>query len=296
MIMVLALTCPMLASGKSGPSSHASSVIDYVPGLDTFPYDTPEAALGMPTRMSGFKFDPIAVSPFQPAFGPNELVSIGTGGHLVVGFEEPVIDDPANPFGIDLLVFGNSMFIDAGPPNGMVAGLYSEGGMIEVSLDGSRWHLVDSVEADGLYPTMGYVDNGPYDQSPGRIETSFTHPVDPDLQLEDLLGMNHQQLVQAYDGSGGGAGIDLADLGLDSIRYVRISVQTPGTIIEIDAFADVTAVEDAPASDLDGDGRVDGNDLAMLLAQWAIAGGPADIDGSGLVDGLDLAILLGEWF
>jgi formylglycine-generating enzyme required for sulfatase activity len=49
-----------------------------------------------------------------------------------------------------------------------------------------------------------------------------------------------------------------------------------------------------------GDGRVDGSDLAALLASW----GPrtsnwmsiaADIDGDGLIDGSDLALLLGNW-
>lgn len=54
-----------------------------------------------------------------------------------------------------------------------------------------------------------------------------------------------------------------------------------------------------PSPDLDGDGRVNGADLALLLTAW----GPcspkkacrADLDGSGSVDGADLAILLAAW-
>jgi exonuclease III len=47
-------------------------------------------------------------------------------------------------------------------------------------------------------------------------------------------------------------------------------------------------------ADLDGNGTVDGADLAVLLGQW---GGPgsADLDGSGVVDGADLAMVLGAW-
>lgn len=58
-----------------------------------------------------------------------------------------------------------------------------------------------------------------------------------------------------------------------------------------------------PTPDLNGDGHVDGLDLALLLGQWGgcpvcIIGPcpcPADLDASGGVNGLDLAILLGAW-
>lgn len=46
--------------------------------------------------------------------------------------------------------------------------------------------------------------------------------------------------------------------------------------------------------DLDGDGIVDGADLAILLGEWG-SRGSADFDGSGTVDGADLATLLGAW-
>ena len=49
-----------------------------------------------------------------------------------------------------------------------------------------------------------------------------------------------------------------------------------------------------PAADLNGDGRVDGQDLGILLAHWGQAG-TADLDGNGTVDGGDLGILLSLW-
>jgi hypothetical protein len=55
---------------------------------------------------------------------------------------------------------------------------------------------------------------------------------------------------------------------------------------------------DGGGGDLDGDGEVDGIDLATLLAAWgACAAGccPADLNGNGVVNGFDLAILLGAW-
>jgi hypothetical protein len=47
--------------------------------------------------------------------------------------------------------------------------------------------------------------------------------------------------------------------------------------------------------DLDGNGTVDGADLAILLGAWGTAGPLGDLDESGAVDGADLAILLGGW-
>jgi len=54
-------------------------------------------------------------------------------------------------------------------------------------------------------------------------------------------------------------------------------------------------------ADLDGNGFVNGADLAILLGAWGNTWQPpeppiaADIDGSGIVDGADLAMILGAW-
>lgn len=51
--------------------------------------------------------------------------------------------------------------------------------------------------------------------------------------------------------------------------------------------------------DVNGDARVDGTDLGLLLGSWgpvpAGARGAADLDGDGMVDGTDLGLLLGLW-
>jgi hypothetical protein len=53
----------------------------------------------------------------------------------------------------------------------------------------------------------------------------------------------------------------------------------------------------APSSpctgDFDGNGTVDGADLAVLLGSWG--GGGGDLNGDGTTDGADLATLLGAW-
>ena len=56
----------------------------------------------------------------------------------------------------------------------------------------------------------------------------------------------------------------------------------------------VYTLASAPPGDLNGDGKVNGADIAILLAAWG-GTGPADLDHSGIVDGADLAILLSNW-
>lgn len=47
--------------------------------------------------------------------------------------------------------------------------------------------------------------------------------------------------------------------------------------------------------DLDGNGVVDGADLALLLGAWGSAGPLGDLNADGVVDGADLGVLLGFW-
>jgi len=48
--------------------------------------------------------------------------------------------------------------------------------------------------------------------------------------------------------------------------------------------------------DINGDGSVNGADLAAVLGAWGACGGcSADLNGDGVVDGGDLAVVLGHW-
>jgi endonuclease/exonuclease/phosphatase family metal-dependent hydrolase len=56
----------------------------------------------------------------------------------------------------------------------------------------------------------------------------------------------------------------------------------------------ITVTAPNEPADLNGDGAVNGIDLAILLSQWS-GSGSADLDLSGIVDGIDLAFLLARW-
>lgn len=294
-VVALLSAAPMaLAVGGPVADPWADEVVGFDAGAGGAPgFDLDLAALGEPSRFTGEGFFPSVVSPFSPPYMPDEIVSIGAGGSIVLRFDEPIRDDPSNPFGIDLLIFGNTGFIDGAYPDGVVAGVFSDdGGVVEVSADGERWEVLSGAP-DGLFPTLGDMAAGPYDPLPGRSPTDFTRPVDPTLSFGDLLAADLATLVALYDGSGGGAGFDLASTGLTEVFFVRISVPADAPAdIELDAVVDVAAA--GIAGDLDGDAAVTGADLGLLLAAWGTSG-PGDLDGSGVVDGADLGAILASF-
>lgn len=223
----------------------ASRVVEYVEGTGVPPgYNNPQAALGEPTRFTGVGSFPSVVSPFGGPYLEDEVVTIGEGGRLVVELGQAVRNDPLNPFGVDLLVFGNTFHLLG---TGGVAGpAQTEGGRIEVSPDGMAWTLIDGVEADGVFATLGYQDmTDPFQTEPGSVLTDFTRPVDPSF---DATGHTLSEIIAAYDGSGGGAGVDIGAFGLDEVRFVRITNPVgSGVTPDIDGFSRVTPVP-APAT------------------------------------------------
>lgn len=87
-----------------------------------------------------------------------------------------------------------------------------------------------------------------------------------------------------------GPGIGLSD---QPWAFVGVEAESPS----LGVFEAIVRVglsgSDSPA-DLNGDGVVNGADLAILLGSWG-GRGLADLTGDGVVNGADLAILLGAW-
>lgn len=226
------------------PDPWADRVVAFDQGTGASPdYADPNSALGSPERFTGEGVFPSSVTPFNAPFGADELVSLGEGGFLTLAFDEAVTDDPLNPYGIDLLIFGNAFYGATGDFSDPVAGgLFTEGGVLELSANGIDWVTVQGVDADGGFPTLGFRDETtPFgSESPGSIATDFTRPVDPNF---DAAGLTLSQIIAGYDGSGGGLGIDIGALGLSAISYVRISNPVGSALTpEIDAITDVSAI------------------------------------------------------
>lgn len=232
----------LAASAALASGSYATSVVSYAPGSNAQDgYTNPAVTLGAPERFTGEGQFPGAVTPFNSPYGTDEIVSIGAGGSLVLQFSAPVVNDPNNPFGIDLLIFGNQGYIDTNYPLGIAGPLFggSSGGRVEVSADGSDWRVVLGAEPEASFPTLGYSDlTDPFAVDPGFVLSDYSKPVNPAFNPS---GKTFAQIVAAYDGSGGGTGIDFASTGLSQISFVRI-VNAGTGLVHVDAVSDVAAV------------------------------------------------------
>lgn len=78
----------------------------------------------------------------------------------------------------------------------------------------------------------------------------------------------------------------------NQLYYVRLGGATGGGTGTLFVSCEPATV--ACPADRNGDGKVDGADLAILLASWG-AGTSGDINGDGLTNAADLSILLASW-
>ena len=93
----------------------------------------------------------------------------------------------------------------------------------------------------------------------------------------------------------GGPGQDWAaediDLTSDAGAIVAVDNSQFG-FLKLETFLNSEVLE----GDLNGDGCITGQDLAIILANWGTAeGNPADLDGDGVVGGSDLSVVLSGW-
>src|SRR5256885_2119017 len=156
----------------------ASGVISYNPGSGFGPnFTNSSAALGAPASGGG-------ITPFAPPFSSSQIVSIGAGGSLTLQFNTPIINNPANPYGIDMMIFGNSFFVVS---SGSGSSAITSGAIftstiatrIEASADGLTWFTLDP----GLAPNVGTLF--PTDGSGNPFV-----PVNPALTSADFNGLN----------------------------------------------------------------------------------------------------------
>ena len=227
----IALTALCLLSARPppvrSPRRSPAEVVSYTAGTNAhgrLHRSERGAGLAAAARPGAAPFDG-DVTPFNAPYAASDVVSIGAGGSLVVRFDHPVSDDAANPYGIDLLVFGNAFLgIDFG--TGLADGtlIFTEPGQHRG--ESGRSHLVRRRQAST--PTARCSRRSrtrtrpdPFDFG-GTIPTSYTRPVNPALTAADFAGKTTAEIAALYGGSGGGAGIDLGALGLPWIEYVRV--------------------------------------------------------------------------
>ncbi|MCB9787761.1 MAG: cell surface protein [Deltaproteobacteria bacterium] len=178
---LLALAAAAIAPGcdeGAALAPYASEVVSFTPG---------EGAGFGQARLPGVVLGPPVVH--SSAQGSADVLSLGTGGEIVLGFSGRVIGDGP---GADLVVFENAFFIGGG-----AGAVFVEPGEVAVSMDGTDWRTFPCERAGDEVGAgcAGVTPAQPYD--PVALV-----PLDPALT--------------------GGDAFDLADVGLATARYVRV--------------------------------------------------------------------------
>jgi len=306
-VALILLHFAAMAAAYDYDANDFAAEVSYIQGagvgydwIDLKDYNDPYTALGRPTLETTGDLDigpeiSMAVVPVYPAWRAFEVVTIGSGGELILRFNHPVGNDENNPYGIDFIIFGNAWWWveDGGAwgpesnPETITVGntFYAEQGIVSVSQDGSDWYEFSTGPyADDFAPTAGYKWDD--DNDVWAEELDPTRPVDPNLTIAGFDGNSVAEIIDAYDGSAGGTGFDIGTLGLQWIQYVRIKDDplSPG-LPEIDAIADVSCCGDYrhpyPVGDLNEDCRVNFHDFAIVAADW--------------VDISDVSVLADNW-
>jgi hypothetical protein len=147
-------------AGAAFADDFATRVLAYDPAPGQFvlnpSFNDPARALGAP------------VGGGTLAANQSKLVSLGAfGGSITLAFDHTVLDDPANPLGLDAIVFGNAIWA-GGNPNRR----FAECATMEVSLD---------VNANGIADDPWYLIPGSHLASPPTGDQRFTQTWDDDF-------------------------------------------------------------------------------------------------------------------
>jgi hypothetical protein len=169
-------------AGDTGKSPECGN-LEYEP----YPFATDVQSF-LPGEGAGFGQDIYPGVVFGPPLGAGEgagsldVLSLGLGGELVLGFEGDLVDGP----GPDLIVFENA-FVG-----------WQEPGVVSASVDGETWidWPCDAEDSEGGFPGCA------------GVAPSLSHPDNCIDATDPLLA--------------GGDAFDLSAIGLESAAYIRV--------------------------------------------------------------------------
>jgi hypothetical protein len=191
--------------------------------------------------------DPYNVTPD----GSNVIAEISSGGQITVKLGRKVYDDPNNPYGTDLIIYGNSFFTGLSGESGLIndetdlsavtltSSLFSgHPAVVAVSQDGTNWYTYGNIQTN--FPDEAYRWDDT-NSSWTDEEMNPNKPINPYIYTNDFAGQTVAAALDQFVGAAGGTSCNLAVSDLPWIQYVRIA-SAPDTYTVIDAIATVNPV------------------------------------------------------
>lgn len=238
----LAVTLMAAVAWVSADSPFATEVVEFSPApgqlVNVPQFNDPSRALGPPVGGGTHNAD------------NSKIVSLGGfGGVIVLRFDHTVVDDPANPFCVDAIVFGNAFWVGHDPNRH-----WAECACIEISRDSNGNGLPD----DPWYLIPGSHLSAPLDLTTQTWDDDLPdmtyppYPVEPEFPYQDWIppGSSGVWDTQVYR---------LPSAVFDTI--VLANPNGPGATVEgVFGYGDFAPV--LILGDLDGDNVVDDPALA----------------------------------
>jgi len=162
---------------------------------------------------------------------------------------------------------------------------------------------VNTGAADTIAPNIKLVEQVPSQGSgPFIVRTEVFDGITSDRGYDDkgvflVYTVNSgkpRTVTMAWSGNSLWRGVIPAQGACATVRYFVRALDASNNVATSPFKSFVTAGSCGIPGDLDGNGAVDGADLATLLNAWG-GGGPADLNGDGTVDAQDMAILLNNF-
>ncbi len=292
----------LLSATAAWASPFADQVISYDPGPGQFVnnpfFNDPARCLGAPHRL------------YVDEPNNESLATLGDGGSITLAFDDPIYDDPNNPYGLDFIVFSNANFIGGDPYH-----RWQELAYVEISQNGSDWYLIlPSILPADLVPE---VDTGhSYTVVSGYAEYTPTVGLPQDLAIppfpvsrtnEELYTIPERPSIPGDAGtidfdyvSGGGDALDIADAVVQTSPGVPALDGSDPIPANIDWFTHIRITDALTGDSIPELGEISAEIDAVSAIRPAIKIGEAkQLDGGGyafITEAVVTVALDGEFF
>lgn len=295
----VAIDGDVVMAGAPTGSSSGSVHFFQIDGAALFPAGKVDSSLGFGQSVAlSEEWAAAGGHPFRNSLGG--AVSVmhrdANGAWSIVQTIASPLTHAGDRFGLTLALEGDLLGAGA-PAPGQLPDL-NRGSLSLYRRSGTAWALEAVLEAPDDRFCEGFgrsVALGPDLVAVGAVSTS-----DP---ADDAAAVFLFRRVDTREGSkwiaeSARTGLSSEDFGAAlAFANERLVIAAPGAAGGSGAAEGEIRVVPIPFADFDGNGFVDGTDLAALLGAWGDAppGEAADLDGNGEVDGADITILLGQW-